>query len=156
MAAETGPIAQECVEGYLFATGPLRLLVLQRPPARGSIWAPVSGKVEPTDADYPAALRRELAEETGFAEFRRVFPLDWEVVFEGVDGRPWRLHAFGVELDGARPPRLSEEHVAFAWLAIPEALERLHYADNRDAVRRLLERIDGGSAAPVRAGAGGT
>jgi 8-oxo-dGTP pyrophosphatase MutT (NUDIX family) len=138
-------IAQECVEGYLFASTPLRLLLLRRPPSRGRIWVPVSGKVEPTDRDYPSALRRELAEETGFVDFRRLFDLDWEVVFEGVPGQQWRLHAFGVELDRPLPPRLSDEHEAYAWVSAREALARLHYSDNRGAVGRLLERI-----APVR------
>jgi 8-oxo-dGTP pyrophosphatase MutT (NUDIX family) len=139
------PIAQECVEGYLFASTPLRLLLLRRPPSRGQIWVPVSGKVDPADRDYPSALRRELAEETGFVAFRRFFDLDWEVVFEGAPGKPWRLHAFAVELDRPLPPRLSDEHEAYAWVSAREALARLHYSDNRDAVGRLLERI-----APVR------
>lgn len=149
MAAEPRPIAQECVEGYLYTTSPIRLLVMQRPPSRGSIWVPVSGKVEPTDVDYPAALRRELAEETGFTEFRRIDPLDWEVVFDGPDGRAWRLRAYGVELATGQPPQLSDEHVAFEWVRPEVALTRLHYADNRDAVRRLLQRIE---VAPRRSG----
>lgn len=149
VAAEPRPIAQECVEGYVFTTDPIRLLVLRRPPARGSIWVPVSGKVDATDADYPSALRRELIEETGFRQFARFFPLDWEVVFDGVDGRPWRLHAFGAQLDGPEPPRLSDEHDAFEWLSAEEAIVRLHYADNRDAVRRLLERLGAREAAPT-------
>lgn len=142
MAAEPRPIAQECVEGYIYTRAPLRLLVLKRPPGRGSIWVPVSGKVDPSDKDLASTLRRELAEETGFTEFQRLHALDWEVVFDGPDGRAWRLHAFGVELSDARAPRLSDEHVEFAWVSLGEALARLHYADNRDAVRRLQERLE--------------
>jgi 8-oxo-dGTP pyrophosphatase MutT (NUDIX family) len=138
--AEPG-IAQECVEGYLFVRHPLQILVLRRPPARGQIWVPVSGKVDPTDADLEAALRRELREETGFAQFVALFSLDWHVPFDGPDGRRWRLHAYGVELPRAESPRLSEEHEAFAWLEPAIARERLHYEDNRQAVDRLLERL---------------
>lgn len=148
VAAEPRPIAQECVEGYVYTPAPLRLLVLKRPPERGSIWVPVSGKVEPGDADFPSALRRELAEETGFTDLRRVEPLDWEVVFDGPDGRAWRLHAYRVELAQALAPQLSEEHVAFAWVSLKEALDRLHYSDNRDAVRRLAERLGDAPAPP--------
>jgi 8-oxo-dGTP pyrophosphatase MutT (NUDIX family) len=135
-------ISQECVEAYVFCTGPTRVLLLRRPPARGRIWVPVSGKVEPTDADYPAALRRELDEETGFREFVRVFALEWDVPFDGPDGRRWRLHAFGVELEGALPPRMSAEHEEFEWTDPARAVERLHYEDNREAVRRLVHVIE--------------
>jgi len=62
-----GPISKECVEGYLFAFPPLELLLFRRPPARGRIWVPVSGKVEPSDQDFRTALCREVEEETGFA-----------------------------------------------------------------------------------------
>ncbi|MCI4361543.1 MAG: NUDIX domain-containing protein [Thermoplasmata archaeon] len=141
MGAAERPIAQECVEGYIFCAPPTRVLILRRPPARGRIWAPVSGKVDAADLDYPSALRREIAEETGFTEIVRVFPLDWAVPFTGPDGRAWRLHAFGVEVDRPRPPRLSAEHDAFDWVVPSDAIDRLHYEDNREAVRRLEARI---------------
>lgn len=138
----TAPIAQECVEGYVFVRRPDRLLILRRPPARGSIWVPVSGKVDPIDADLPSALRRELLEETGFDTFRSMEDLNWSVEFDGPDGRRWRLHAFGVELDRPRTPVLSPEHEAYEWLPIESARSRLHYEDNRAAVDRLREHWD--------------
>lgn len=143
MALAEPPIDQECVEGYLYHNRPFELLLLRRPPARGSIWAPVSGKVDPTDASYDAALVREVLEETGFGAFERVFALDWEVPFEGPDGGRWRLHAYALELPSALAPRLSAEHEAFAWLPPREALARLYYEDNREAVRRLVARVGG-------------
>ncbi len=147
MADSPGGPFRECVEGYVFAGRPPRLLLLRRPPERERIWVPVSGKVETSDPNLEAALRRELEEETGFREFARIFPLDWEVTFEGPDGRTWRLHGFGVELDRAEPPRLSEEHDAFEWVDPAEAIQRLHYPDNREAVERLLERLPRGATA---------
>ncbi|HEY6237959.1 MAG TPA: NUDIX domain-containing protein [Thermoplasmata archaeon] len=145
------PVAQECVEGYLFAGRPPQLLVLRRPPARGRIWVPVSGKVDATDRDFPSAIAREVLEETGFSDFRDLFPLEWEVRFEGPDGRPWRLHAYGIELADRASPRLSAEHEAFEWLEFDEAGRRLHYADNREAVARLAARVTdpkGGAPSP--------
>jgi 8-oxo-dGTP pyrophosphatase MutT (NUDIX family) len=147
MSGPPGPIARECVEGYVFAARPLALLVLRRPPARGRIWVPVSGKVEPSDVDLEAALRRELREETGVTDPKRVFPLDWHVPFPASNGETWRLHAYGVELDGPSPPTLSDEHEEFAWVTPAEAIRRLHYPDNRDAVRRLMATL--GSAGNV-------
>ncbi len=148
--AEGSGVIRECVEAYLFSRNPLRLLIFRRPPTRGRIWVPVSGKVEPVDSNYEAATRREIAEETGITAPLGVWDLEWEFRFEGPDGRPWRLHAFAVEVVPELQPELSSEHDAFAWVAPDEALERLHYEDNREAVRRLVHKLRGpaGAAPP--------
>ena len=98
MSSPTGPIARECVEGYLFAEPPLELLLFRRYPTRGRIWVPISGKVEPSDADLEAALRRELAEETGLTGPVPVEALDWHVPFVADNGETWRLHAYAVRV----------------------------------------------------------
>ncbi|MGA8664582.1 MAG: NUDIX domain-containing protein [Thermoplasmata archaeon] len=131
------PIARECVEGYLFARAPTELLIFRRPPARRSIWVPISGKVEPTDPHFEAALGRELEEETGLTHPVRVEPLDWHVTFRADNGEVWRLHAYAVEVPRSFRPRLSPEHVAFEWVDLDEAERRLDYPDNREAVGRL-------------------
>ncbi|EQD63705.1 lipoate-protein ligase B [mine drainage metagenome] len=141
MTTPIGSIQQECVEGYLFARPPMRVMILRRPPARGSIWVPISGKVDAADSDWEATIRRELREETGLETPKRLFALDWHVTFEGPQGGTWRLHAFGVEVDPGWAPRLSEEHDRYAWMTPEEAVARLHYADNRTAMGRLLERV---------------
>jgi lipoyl(octanoyl) transferase len=132
------PIDQECVEAYLFSGRPARFLIFRRTPERGRIWVPISGKVDPGDANFEAALRRELAEETGFTAPERVFSLDWEFLFEGPTGGRWRLHAYGVELSHESSPTLSSEHEAYEWVEAAEAIQRLHYEDNQEAVRRVL------------------
>jgi 8-oxo-dGTP pyrophosphatase MutT (NUDIX family) len=145
---DTDPIDRECVEAYVVVRQPLRLLVLKRPPSRGSFWVPVSGKVDPSDADFRSALARELAEETGFDRVIGVTDLEWTVRFEGLNGKPWRLHAYAVELDAPRVPQLSDEHEAYEWLPLDAARARLHYEDNRAAVDRLKERWVAGATAP--------
>ena len=45
-------------------------------------------------------------------------------------------------LGGRWTPTLSDEHVAFEWVSAAEASRRLHFPDNRAAVRRLIDRID--------------
>jgi 8-oxo-dGTP pyrophosphatase MutT (NUDIX family) len=142
-----GPVARECVEGYLFARPPLRLLIFRRPPSRGRFWVPISGKVEPTDRDFEAAVRRELAEETGLTRPTAVRDLDWQVRFRAENGEVWRLHAFAVEVPLSFEPRLSDEHEAAEWVAPAEAKRRLHFEDNRAAVDRLLGVL-GSSPAP--------
>lgn len=141
MASAPGSIVRECVEGYLFAGPPIELLLFRRPPVRGRIWVPISGKVESTDPDYESALRRELAEETGLDAPRSIVPLDWHVPFRADNGETWRLHAYAVEVDRAWVPRLSPEHESAEWVAPEEAIRRLHFSDNREAVIRLLARV---------------
>jgi 8-oxo-dGTP pyrophosphatase MutT (NUDIX family) len=136
-----GPVARECVEGYLFSRPPLRLLIFRRPPSRGLIWVPISGKVEPADPDLEAALRRELSEETGLPRPRSVTSLDWHVRFRADNGEVWRLHAYAVEVPALFEPRLSAEHEASAWVDPDEAKRRLHYEDNRAAVDRLVRQF---------------
>ncbi|MGP8071513.1 MAG: NUDIX domain-containing protein [Thermoplasmata archaeon] len=139
------PIARECVEGYLFARDPFELLIFRRPPARGSIWVPISGKVDPEDVDFDSALGRELEEETGLTHPLRVDPLDWHVTFRADNGEVWRLHAYAVEVARTFRPRLSHEHVEYEWVGLEEAERRLDYPDNREAVGRLREFLGRGS-----------
>ncbi len=141
MTPGLGPVVRECVEGYLFGREPLEFLLLRRPPSRGSIWVPVSGKVEPTDADLETAVRREVLEETGLSTPRSVFPLDWHVPFRADNGETWRLHAYGIEVAERFTPRLGPEHDAFRWVPLETALSELHFPDNREAVRRLVGRL---------------
>ena len=142
MSGATGPIAQECVEGYLYATPPLELLLFRRPPSRGGFWVPVSGKVEPGDRDFPSALCRELAEETGLTcRPDELTDLDWHVPFRADNGQTWRLHAFTIEVPRSFEPRLSPEHEVAEWVPAEEAVRRLHFEDNRAAVIRLRDRL---------------
>jgi len=138
----TGPVSQECVEGYLFSAPPLELLLFRRPPARGRIWVPVSGKVEPSDRDFPSALCREVDEETGLRlDPSELVDLDWHVPFRADNGATWRLHAFAVRVPRSFVPRLSPEHEAAEWVPAEEAVRRLHFEDNREAVERLRRRL---------------
>jgi 8-oxo-dGTP pyrophosphatase MutT (NUDIX family) len=135
-----GPVVRECVEGFLYADPPLELLLLRRPPARGRFWVPVSGKVEATDRDFEAAVRREVAEETGLAKPLRVISLDWHVRFRADNGEVWRLHAFGVEVDRSFVPVLSAEHDGWQWARPEMSVRLLHFEDNQLAVERLVAR----------------
>ena len=141
MSDVSGRVSQECVEGYLFATPPLELLLFRRYPARGRIWVPVSGKVDASDADFPSALCRELEEETGLlCRSEELIDLDWHVPFRADNGEVWRLHAFALRVPRSFEPRLSGEHEAAEWVSAEEAIRRLHFDDNKTAVERLRMR----------------
>ena len=131
---------RDCVEGFIHVRAPARFLLLRRTPDRGGFWQPVSGSVEPWDRDLPSAMLREVAEETGFREGVRVDPVGWGLQFPGPNGRTFRSHTFAVEVPQLRPPRLSDEHDAFRWCTLSEALATLHWPDNREGLRRLAFR----------------
>lgn len=132
------PAVRPCVEGFVFVRGPPRFLLLRRSAARGGWWQSVSGGVEPSDPSRTSAVLREVREETGFTEIVRLEDLNWSVQFPSpVSGRPLRSFTYGVEVPRVRPPRLSEEHVAYGWCDLGTALATLHWPDNREALRRL-------------------
>ncbi len=144
MSSPPTKIARECVEAYLYATPPLELLLFRRPPERGRFWVPVSGKVDPGDRDFEAALLREIDEETGLRPAAPPEPLDWHVPFPAENGETWRLHAYAVRVARDARPVLSREHDASEWVTTSEAIRRLHFPDNAEAVRRLAARLDPG------------
>ena len=125
-----GPIDRECVEGYLFASPPLELLLFRRPPSRGRIWVPVSGKVDPGDADLEAALRRELAEETGLIA-ARVTPLYTAWVTPGFCTE--RMHLFLADGLTAGAQHLdADEHIEVGTFTLDQAWAIAKQGDSAD------------------------
>ncbi|EQD26962.1 NUDIX hydrolase, core domain protein [mine drainage metagenome] len=138
------------MEAYLVAGEPRNVLLLKRTEARGGFWQPVSGRWEPRDGDLGATVRREVQEETGFRPLHHLTDLQWSFAFPGRDGRTWRVHAFAAELRGRAAPVLSDEHTAFQWLPLGQALTRLAWEDNREALRRLAFRLPLGAGRDPR------
>ena len=125
----------------------LMFLLLRRGPERGRIWQPVTGKVEPGDADLAAAAARELAEETGI-EGARLFDTGVEFRFEK-DGGTVAERLFRAELDAPEPVRLSGEHVEYAWRDAGEAAVLLDWPIHRTGVDRVRAVVEsGGQSTP--------
>ena len=126
-----------------------RVLLLERRSPRG-FWQSVTGSLEDNESPEAAAIR-ELDEETslsadGLADLRLVqrFPIlpEWSRRFEpGVSENV--EHAFALELaDPVEPLLRREEHLAFLWLPVPDALALASSWTNRNAIRTIYD-IDG-------------
>jgi 8-oxo-dGTP pyrophosphatase MutT (NUDIX family) len=135
------------------ARGEWQVLALQR--AEGvrctGAWEIVHGSMDAGEAPEQAALR-EVHEETGFAASR----------LYNVTVNPFYLHqsrtiqlavvfaAIVTGTDGAPPtPALGTEHQDWAWLTVPEALERLAWPREHQALRYAVRLLADGDAGPV-------
>ena len=111
-----------------------RLLLLRRTPARGGFWQILTGRCEPGESPLQTAAR-ELFEETGFApQLRDLRDLGYTHAFAlAGTARFARETAFAVQAGGE--PWLSDEHDAFRWCTLAEALPLLPFEGLRRAAR---------------------
>ncbi len=120
---------------------PLRVLVLRRPASRAAGWQSVTGRVEPGDASLADACLREILEETGLGPPDELVDLERESSFVGYDGMTYRQRTFAAAYATPQLPTLSDEHEEARWVEPDEALALLTWADNRDGLRVLLDRL---------------
>lgn len=120
-----------------------RYLLLHR--REHDFWQPVTGRIEPGEAALDSA-RRELSEETGQdlaplpLGLRQSFVIDSSYLESDspvfADETAYLAEALSPVVRLA-----SEEHDAFEWLPLDEALARVRWSDDRDALEKAA-RID--------------
>lgn len=121
------------------------VLVLRRPPAKGGLWAPVTGNVEKGESDRGAAAR-ELEEETGLGSEGALHPVDFVNRFEKhVDGEARRFEesVWAAVARLGRPVHLSAEHVEAQWVAPDTAVDMVAFEGCKEGVRRAVRTVEG-------------
>lgn len=132
-------------------TGSLRVLLLRR--AEGTrctgAWEVVHGRIGDGAPERPEeAALREVGEETGLA-VRALY---------NVICQPFYLHrlstvqlavVFAAFVDSTVPVVLSEEHDAWEWVSVDEAVSRIAWPRSRQALRDVAVLLGSGHAGPV-------
>lgn len=119
-----------------------RVLLLERP-SRAEFRLP-KGHIDPGETAETAALR-ETAEESGYAELSIAADLGWQLVAYELAGQRVlrRERYFAMRLDGdrqiPRPPADAAQFIVH-WLPAADAMDRLSYASERNALGKALAR----------------
>ena len=110
-------------------------LLLKRLPERNGFWQPVTGGVEEGET-RKEALYREIREETGITSIITV--LEDLYCFQFSDPGPYQEYVYGVEVSVGEEIMLDpKEHSECRWCDYPEALQLLHWKENKEALRKL-------------------
>ena len=110
-------------------------LLLKRLPHRNGYWQPVTGGLEEGET-HREALCREIREETGIKNLTRV--IEGLYYFEFSDPNPNQEYVYGVEVSPIEKVVLDgKEHSEYRWCSIQEALQLLHWKENKEALEKL-------------------
>ena len=113
----------------------IEYLLLKRLPHRNGFWQPVTGGLEEGET-RTEALHREIREETGIKNLVRV--IEDLYCFEFSDPNLNKEHVYGVEVSATEKVVLDgKEHSEYRWCGIQEALQLLHWKENKEALEKL-------------------
>jgi len=117
-------------------------LLLRRAPGllHAGDWQAVHGMIDPGETAWEAA-RREMAEECGLVP-ERFFRLDAvETFYSEHTDAVHLVPAFAGYVAGSPDAVLSEEHTAFAWCALDDALACFVFPSQRAAVSAIAAAV---------------
>jgi len=125
------------VEAIIFRRNDTRIeyLLLKRLPQKNGFWQPVTGGMEEGET-LDEALRREIMEETGVKNIVAV--IEGLYYFEFSDPNPYQEYVYGVEVSPSEEIVLDgREHSEYRWCSFQDALQLLHWKENKAALRKL-------------------
>jgi dATP pyrophosphohydrolase len=141
MDVKTGSIST-----YVFTLlhGKAAFLLLYRAPHlnQSDTWQAVHGMIDDGEKAYDAAWR-EMVEETGHAP-ERFFKTDYiETFYSEYTDAVHLVPAFAGFVTGAPGVVISEEHTAYDWCSLDDAVDRFVWPSQRDAVRLIAAAVEG-------------
>lgn len=128
--------------------GQIEYLLLKRAQAQvGQIWQTVVGAAE-WDEELVETARREVYEETGLTNMLGIMAVGYafSFTFRFSEGQPSRYApgvdtirniVFAAQVRGRQPITLSDEHVEYGWFSYEEALQKLYWPEDKEALVRL-------------------
>jgi dATP pyrophosphohydrolase len=132
------------ISTYVFRTfhGRPEFLTLRRAPGlqHAGTWQAVHGLIDPGETAYAAAWR-EAREETGLAP-DRFFKTDFvETFYSEATDAVHLVPAFAAHVEGDGVVTISEEHTAYDWCSLDDAVQRFVWPSQRAAVRQIAEAV---------------
>jgi lipoyl(octanoyl) transferase len=130
------------VEAIIFRRSGNRIeyLLLKRIPERNGFWQLVTGGVEEGET-RTEALYREIYEETGVKSAIRTIANLYHFQFS--DPHVTREGVYGVQISPSEDIVLDKkEHSEYRWCSFHEAMQLLHWKENKKALKRLNAMLD--------------
>jgi 8-oxo-dGTP pyrophosphatase MutT (NUDIX family) len=113
----------------------IEYLLLKRLPEKNGFWQPITGGLEEGETQMEA-LSREIEEETGIKNLLRV--IEGLYYFEFFDPNLNKEYVYGVEVSAEEKVVLDgKEHSEYRWCSIQNALQLLHWKENKEALTKL-------------------
>lgn len=137
------PVKSFSIAAYVcrVVSGRGRYLVIRRStPYLKDTWQMVSGRVEPGETGWEAALR-EIEEETGLVPDRFYSANLLEQFYEPNQNCVNLVPVFAGFLDKDREVRLSWEHDAFEWIGVDDVDRYLLFENQRSSIRHIERRF---------------
>ena len=131
------------VEAFIFregVEGKSLFLLMRRIPNRGGFWQPLTGGVR-VGEELNKALLREVQEETGITEVRRVIDTGYTFSFRDHD-KDHTEYVYGVEVSQSAKVILSDEHDSHVWASKEEVLSLLKWPGNIEGFRQLCSILE--------------
>jgi len=130
------------VQVFLYTRNPeFKVLILKRTQQRGGFWQPISGGIEEGEITYDAIIR-EILEETGIQNIKKIHDLDYTFTFKApISRKLMKDICFGVEIENSFDIKLSDEHDDYKWCNEKEAKKLLKWKYNLIAFKKLLKMV---------------